>query len=443
MLVGAAGAADPSYAPSGGLAVGRLPNSFAAADLNRDGHVDFAVGNQGSDDLTVLLGDGAGGFNAAAGSPIAAGDGPSEVEAADLNADGKTDLAVADSDSNEVRVLIGDGSGGFAPGYSRKPGGSPAEVAAADLNRDGNVDLALPICRRTGASRSCSETVRAASPWVACRDRGPSRDDPNRARRPERRRSSRPHRRQQRPRALVRFGVGDGRFGAARTVAAGNAPSALAVADLNRDGRLDLAVGTQASDAGKYQPRLMIMLGNGTGGFRRAAGSPMAVPGAPSSLQVADLNSDGRLDVAVANSDADSVTVLLGNGAGRFRPAADSPFSVPSPMELAAGDLNGDGGLDFAVAGPDGFRVPFRRRPHLRPRAAALCPGDRRSFSTRGLITKLAADGNRVAVKATAQSSRSCGQIIVSTAPGRRTKSFSTSNLGCGSILCPRGSGCR
>ena len=94
------------------------------------------------------------------------------------------------------------------------------------------------------------------------------------------------------------------------------------------------------------------MLGNGAGGFRRAAGSPMAVPGAPSSLQVADLNSDGRLDVAVANSDADSVTVLLGNGAGRFRPAADSPFSVPSPMELAAGDLNGDGGLDFAVAGP-------------------------------------------------------------------------------------------
>ena len=63
-------------------------------------------------------------------------------------------------------------------------------------------------------------------------------------------------------------------------------------------------------------------------------------------------------------------------------------------------------------------------------------------FSTRGLITKLAADGNRVAVKTTAQSSRSCGQIIVWTAPGRRTKSFSTSNPGCGSILCPRGSGC-
>ena len=62
------------------------------------------------------------------------------------------------------------------------------------------------------------------------------------------------------------------------------------------------------------------MLGNGTGSFRRAAGSPMAVPGAPSSLQVADLNSDGRLDVAVANSDADSVTVLLGNGAGQVPP---------------------------------------------------------------------------------------------------------------------------
>ena len=72
---------------------------------------------------------------AAAGSPFAVGDGPSGVVAADLNADGNTDLAVAHSDSNDVRVLIGDGAGGFAPGYSSRVGGSPAQVAISRPER--------------------------------------------------------------------------------------------------------------------------------------------------------------------------------------------------------------------------------------------------------------------------------------------------------------------
>jgi hypothetical protein len=445
VLVAAAGAADPSYAPSGGLAVGRLPNSFAVADLNRDGHLDFAVGNHGSDDLTVLLGNGAGGFNPAAGSPIVVGDGPSGVAATDVNADGKTDLVVADERSNEVRVLIGNGAGGFALGYSSRVGGSPAQVVTADVNGDGHVDLALPVWQenwRIAFLFGDGEGGFAAGPPVAIGvPHGTTRlalaDLNGDGRRDLIVANSE-------SRALsVRLGLGDGRFGVASTVPAGNGPSALAVADLNRDGRLDLAIGTQASGAGKYQPRLAIMLGNGAGGFRRAAGSPMAVPGAPSSVRVADLNADGRLDVAVANSDADSVTALLGNGAGRFRAATDSPFPVPSPMELATADLNGDGGLDFAVAGPDGFRVLFRTpsTPAV-ARGRALTGRPDVVFSTGGLITKLAADGNRVAVKTTAMSSRSCGRIVVWTASGRRSKSFSTSNPGCGSILCPRGSGC-
>ena len=240
----------------------------------------------------------------------------------------------------------------------------------------------------------------------------------------------------------IRFGDGAGRFGAARAVASGNSPSSLAVADLNRDGNLDLAVGTQADDRGRFRPGLTIMLGNGAGGFRRAVGSPMAVPGGPSSVAVADLNADGRLDVAVANSDAGSVTVLLGNGAGAFRPATDSPFPVRSPTELAAADVNGDGKPDLAVASPEGFRILFRTPPTPAIVRGRALKGPEVLFSTRGLITMLAADGKRAAVKTTGRSSRSCGRVVVWTAPGRKSKSFSTSNPGCGAIVCQAGSGC-
>ena len=449
VLVGVAGAADPSFAPGVNLSVGQNPSSFKAADVNGDGHLDFAVASQGSDEVTVLLGNGAGEFGAASGSPHGVGDGPVAVATADLNSDGKVDLAVANGSSNDATILLGNGAGGFgaAPGSPLRLGGNPADIATADLNGDGHPDLALSVWQENwrvavllgdGAGRftpapgsPIAVGARFGTVKVALDDlNGDGKDDLIVANSESRVVS-------------IRFGDGAGRFGAAGSVAAGNSPTSLAVADLNRDGKADLAVGAQADRAGRFRPGLTIMLGNGAGGFRRAPGSPMAVPGAPSSLAAVDLNADRRLDVAVANSDAGSVTVLLGNGAGRFRPAIDSPFPVQSPTEIAAADLNADGGLDFAVASPAGFRILFRTPsapPIVRGRAQAGRPDAQ--FSTRGVITNLAADGNRVAVKTTGRSSRSCGQIIVWTAPGRRSKSFKTSNPGCGAIVCRAGSGC-
>ncbi len=380
------------------MTVGDGPNAVETADLNGDGHADLAVANGASENVTVLLGNGTGGFGAAPGSPVRVGGGTGDLALGDLNGDGDVDLAVPVWQNNwRVAILLGDGAGSFAPAP-----GSPVilgarsgttEIALADLNRDGRRDLVV--------ANTDSRTL------------------------------------------SVRFGDGLGGFGAARPVAAGNAPSSLAVADLNADGILDLAVGTEASDAGGFRPRLAVLLGNGSGGFRHAAGSPKAVPGSPTSVEVADVNADRRLDLAVANSDADSVTVLIGTGAGRFRPATDSPFPAPPPTQLSAADLNADGKVDFAVAGPQGFLVLFRTSatPAI-VRGRTLSGRPNAQFSTRGLITKLAAEGNRAAVKVTGRGGRSCGRIVVWTAPGRRSKSFSTNNPGCVSILCQRGSGC-
>jgi hypothetical protein len=451
VLVGAAGAvgaSDPSFAPGPNLSVVRAWTTFAMADANGDGHQDFALANQGSNDFTVLLGDGAGGFKVASGAPAAAADGPFAV--ADVNGDRRVDLAVASSRSNRLTVLLGDGTGGFSagPGSPLAVAGSPEDVAAADLNADGNVDFVVSAWENTwraaillgdGAGRFAPAP---GSPVVVGGRSGTNRieiadlnGDGNRdlvVANSESRVLS------------ILFGDGAGRFGRASSVAAGHGPEAVAVADVNRDGRPDVAVGSVYSDGGRAQNKLTIMLGNGSGGFRRAAGSPIALPGMPFSIAVADLNADARLDIAVTNSYAerDSVTVHIGNATGRFRPAVDSPFDMSSPTKIEVAELNGDGKPDLAVAGSDGLRVMFRT-PSI-PAIARGRPlrGPDAVFSTRGLITKLAADGSRVAVKTTVKSSRSCGRIIVWTAPGRRSKSFSTSNAGCLSILCKRGSGC-
>ena len=450
-IVGAAGAVDPSFAPGGKLPVGDNPVSFAVADVDADGRPDLAVGNQRSNDVTVLLGDGTGSFAPAPGSPVRAGTGPVSVTAADLNGDGNADLAVANGSSNDVSILLGAGGGRFseAPGSPLSVGESPQDIAVADLSGDGMADLAVPFLRSgwrvavllgDGAGRFAPAP---GSPAAVGGSSGSARiavADVN----SDGRQDLAVARTESRVLSIL-LGDGGGRFGAPRAVASGYGPSSIAFAHLNRDGKLDLAVGTLYADSGRSKGRLMVMLGNGSGDFRRAAGSPMAVPGMPFSVAVSDLDADGRLDIGVATSygDADSVSVLKGDGTGRFRPAVDSPFPVASPTQIAAADLNGDRKPDLAVAGPDGFRVMFRtpsapsivRGRLLRGRPNAV-------FSTRGQITKLAADGNQVAVKTTGASSRSCGTVVVWTAPGRRSKSFSTSNPGCGSILCRAGSGC-
>ena len=84
-------------------------------------------------------------------------------------------------------------------------------------------------------------------------------------------------------------------------------------------------------------------------------------------MAAADLNGDGKPDLAVANSGGDTVSVLLNNGDGTFAAKVDYPTGT-RPLSVAAADLNGDGKPDLAVANETqhGERAPERRRRHLR-----------------------------------------------------------------------------
>lgn len=135
-------------APGSPVNVGADPFFAATADFNKDGKLDVVVANRGDDTITILLGDGQGGFAPAAGSPVGGFSFPRAIGIGDFNGDGNPDLAVVNESLNSsvgtVSILLGNGAGGFvaASGSPVAVGPGPVSIAVADFNGDGNSDLA-------------------------------------------------------------------------------------------------------------------------------------------------------------------------------------------------------------------------------------------------------------------------------------------------------------
>jgi hypothetical protein len=293
-------------APGSPIAVGSYPYALAVGRFTADGNLDLVVANSVSNTISVLLGNGKGGFTAAPESPIAVGDDPDSVAVGDFNGDGKLDLAVANGFDNTVSILLGNGNGSFtpAPGSPVTVGSEPSSVAAGDFNKDGKLDLAV--------ANMSDGTI------------------------------------------SVLLGNGNGTFAPAPGSPAfvGVDPNDVTVGDLNGDGKLDLAVANYAG------ADVSVLLGNGAGSFTPAPGSPIPVGGGPTSVIIGDFNGDGRPDLAVTNSYESNLTVLLGNGVGGFAPAGGSPIVVgDDPNAVASADFNGDGKPDLAVTNALGNSV--------------------------------------------------------------------------------------
>jgi hypothetical protein len=132
---------------------------------------------------------------------------------------------------------------------------------------------------------------------------------------------------------------GDGTFGAKTDLDMGNYPAAIAAADFNGDGKLDLVVSNVM--AGTFT----IALGNGDGTFQTPTSyTPQC--SYPDAIAVADFNGDGKPDIAVAGYDG--ISIFLNNGDGTFTAGANIATSA-YPWSLAAADVNGDGKIDLVV----------------------------------------------------------------------------------------------
>ena len=121
--------------------------------------------------------------------------------------------------------------------------------------------------------------------------------------------------------------------------------ASVAVADLNRDGKLDLVV------ANRNASTVNVLQGNGDGTFR--APIPFGAGKNRYAVALADLNGDGKTDAITTNVSQDAVTVQLGNGDGTFQPGQTVAVG-PAPTAVSVADLNGDGRPDIAAIGTPG-----------------------------------------------------------------------------------------
>lgn len=284
------------FAPAISASVGSEPQALVTGDFDGDGRLDLAVTDSKTDAVLVLKGRGDGTF----GGPrsFSVGKRPLSLVAADLDGDGILDLATADFYDDALTLLAGDGKGGFSPlGHLQlESNARPGFVTAGDLDHDGQQDLV-----------------------VACFHYKPTDLGANDVR--------------------VWRNQGVGTFKAGDRWSAGENPSKVAVADLNADGHLDLAVAEGGGDG------VLVLLGTGTGAMepaQRYRASDTVV-----SVLALDLAGNGSLSLVVANGSYYSLSVLPPLGDGTFGASARYGVSGRS-WDMVAGDFNRDGLPDVA-----------------------------------------------------------------------------------------------
>jgi hypothetical protein len=144
----------------------------------------------------------------------------------------------------------------------------------------------------------------------------------------------------------ILLGIPGGTFGPAQSFPTGVFPVSLTAADLNGDGKLDLAVTTICNGCAG-SPAVSILLGNGDGTFQTH--TDYIVGNSPIGIIAADFNGDGKIDLAVANTNDNTVSILIGRGDGSFLPQTAIAVDA-APLWLTSGDFNNDGKIDLITA---------------------------------------------------------------------------------------------
>jgi hypothetical protein len=238
------------------------PHTVDGCDADGDGNLDLVIDSWEENGLTLLLGDGKGGFRTP-GSRIEVGRKPyRNLKLRDLNGDGKCDIVAPSYGQGVVTVLLGDGRGHFQAGAPIPAGPAPFTVGVGDLNRDGVLDLAF-----SNYSGQITD----------------SSDD------------------------AITFLLGDGKGGFPRLsprIATGRGPFQLSAGDVDGDGFTDVATADYGSSG------LTVAFG-GPDGLSSSRTARVPVPDKPERVLLVDVNADRKADAVVTSSEGRDVIVLL------------------------------------------------------------------------------------------------------------------------------------
>jgi hypothetical protein len=299
----------------GDVPVGSSPTSVAVGDFN-GGAQDLAVANEGSDNVSILLGNGFGQFTA--GTPVSVGDAPSSIVTGLFNNDAITDLAVASIGNDNIAIRLGDGLGGFTGTGTVSTGTSsdPRAIAAGDFDNDGKTDLVSANNGNSTVSIMPGDGLGSFTP-------DPSPENVSTV-------------------AANPVSIAVGRF---------EAPDPPGTPDPD----LDAIITSQTSD------QVLALTGDGLGGFAGTFGQyttmfSMTNPD-PSAVAVGSLNPGSvnpafaaEPDILVANHVPDNVFPGFGNvPSASFGFGAALPTGA-DPVAVAFGDLDGDGDQDGITA---------------------------------------------------------------------------------------------
>ena len=331
------------------LPVGANPWGVVAGDFNGDGAPDLVSANRGGLSLTFLPGRGDGTFGSPTTSPVPFG-GISAIAAADIDGDLVLDVAVTHAGSNVVAWYRGNGLGGFAFAGSYGVGNFPWSVDLGDLNGDGRPDLAVAnvlddsvsVLLNTGGAFGPATTYPVGDEpnWIRI---GPADSDGDRDLVVPTRMTYD---------VTVLLNDGTGAFSTSTVVNGYDRPSAAILADLDRNGKPDLAVANWTLSGGVY-----VLPGDGVGGFGPVQVSPTTGIGTRA-VAAADFDRDGKVDLVTLDGAADALSFVKGQGDGTFAPGAPVPSGLGTPRALGVGDFDSNGTLDLVVGGT-GSNIAF------------------------------------------------------------------------------------
>lgn len=325
------------------LRTGLDPVALVTADFNHDGRADLAVLNKGSDDLSIFLNDGLGGFteqlatdSAERMSRVSAGNLPTGLSVGDINADGQLDLLIG-NEHGDVLTILGNGDGTFRP-YQRID--RRVGLAITGLNSDAGP--AFAVFDRS-ADRITYQSNEAGVKFEQGRDEGllaPSAlefadlnsdglDDLIVANGGSNE-------------VFVYLGLDDDHFDLGQRFVVGTDPEAITISDLNGDGIADVVVTNQGSND------VSLLFGQGQGNaWTLLAGPRLRAGTGPIATTVADMNADGLVDIVVANHESNDVYLLIGLGRGFFNDKR--PIIARTgigPTQLFVGHFDNDSRFD-------------------------------------------------------------------------------------------------